>query len=307
MNQPTRPNAAGHALPTTARLADVATATAPTRRRARIGKQWRNPIGIIGAVIVLTTIVVALAASLIAPYEADNSDADRLLGPSRVNLLGTDELGRDTFSRIVYGAQASLQVSLIAVIVALLVGGTLGLVSAYYGGWVDGWTMRLVDILFAFPGLVLAIVIAGLLGPSRNNAMIAIGVAYAPAFARVIRGSVLSVMNEPYLESGRVAGAGAARLIFRHILPNIIAPTIVLTTVYLSSAVLAEAGLSFLGLGTQPPDPSWGGMLNAARSYMEISPWMAIAPGLAIMFIVLGLNFLGDGLRDILDPRLRTR
>lgn len=306
MSQPSQP-AQLNAPPTTARLADVAAATAPTRRRARLGKQWRNPIGIIGAVIVLTTIVVALAASLIAPYEADNSDADRLLSPSRANLLGTDELGRDTFSRIVYGAQASLQVSLIAVIVALLVGGALGLVSAYYGGWVDGWTMRLVDILFAFPGLVLAIVIAGLLGPSRNNAMIAIGVAYAPAFARVIRGSVLSVMNEPYLESGRVAGAGAARLIFRHILPNIIAPTIVLTTVYLSSAVLAEAGLSFLGLGTQPPDPSWGGMLNAARSYMEISPWMAIAPGLAIMFIVLGLNFLGDGLRDILDPRLRTR
>jgi len=292
---------------TSVRLADVAAVTPPARRRPRIGKQWRNPIGIIGAVIVLATIVVALAAPLIAPYEADDSRADRLLGPSRVNLLGTDELGRDTFSRIVYGAQASLQVSLIAVIVALLVGGALGLLSAYYGGWVDGWTMRLVDILFAFPGLVLAIVIAGLLGPSRNNAMIAIGVAYAPAFARVIRGSVLSVMNEPYLESGRVAGAGAARLITRHILPNIIAPTIVLTTVYLSSAVLAEAGLSFLGLGTQPPDPSWGGMLNAARSYMEIAPWMAIAPGLAIMFIVLGLNFLGDGLRDILDPRLRTR
>ncbi len=298
----------GGAAPTVMRLADAAVASpAHTRRRPRIGRQWRNPIGIIGAVIVLITIVTALAAPIIAPYEPDDSRADRLLGPSWDNLLGTDELGRDTFSRIVYGAQASLQVSLIAVLVALLVGGLIGLISAFYGGWVDGWLMRVVDILFAFPGLVLAIVIAGLLGPSRNNAMIAIGVAYAPAFARVMRGSVLSVMNEPYLESGRVAGAGTVRLIGRHILPNIIAPTIVLTTVYLSSAVLSEAGLSFLGLGTQPPDPSWGGMLNASRSYMERAPWMAISPGLAIMFIVLGLNFLGDGLRDILDPRLRAR
>jgi peptide/nickel transport system permease protein len=292
------------ALPLSDAAAPPATST---RRRPRIGRQWRNPIGIIGAVIVLITIVTALAAPIIAPYAPDDSSSDRLLGPSRDNLLGTDELGRDTFSRIVYGARASLQVSIIAVLVALLAGGFLGLISAYYGGWIDGWVMRLVDILFAFPGLVLAIVIAGLLGPSRNNAMIAIGVAYAPAFARVIRGSVLSVMNEPYLESGRVAGAGAVRLIGRHILPNITAPTIVLTTVYLSSAVLAEAGLSFLGLGTQPPDPSWGGMLNASRSYMERAPWMAISPGLAIMFIVLGLNFLGDGLRDILDPRLRSR
>jgi peptide/nickel transport system permease protein len=193
------------------------------------------------------------------------------------------------------------------VVVALLVGGLLGLISAYYGRWIDAWLMRLVDILFAFPGLVLAIVIAGLLGPSRNNAMIAIGVAYAPAFARVIRGSVLSVMSEPYVESGRVIGATAPTLIRQYLLPNILAPLIVMATVYLSSAILSEAALSFLGLGTQPPEPSWGGMLNLARTYMEITPWMAIFPGLAIMIVVLGFNFLGDGLRDILDPRLRER
>jgi ABC-type dipeptide/oligopeptide/nickel transport system permease subunit len=161
--------------------------------------------------------------------------------------------------------------------------------------------------MFAFPGLVLAIVIAGLLGPSRRNAMIAIGVIFAPAFARVVRGTVLAVMSEPYIESGRVAGSSDARLIRLHVIPNIYAPLIVMVTVYLSSAILAEAGLSFLGLGTQPPEPTWGGMLNVARTYMELEPWMAIFPGLAIMIVVLGFNFLGDGLRDVLDPRLRER
>jgi peptide/nickel transport system permease protein len=154
---------------------------------------------------------------------------------------------------------------------------------------------------------VLAIVISGLLGPSRNNAMLAIGITFSPAFARVIRGSMLSAKSEPYVEAGRVIGASDVYVVFRTILPNIIAPTIVLTSVYLSSAVLAEAGLSFLGLGAQPPQPSWGSMLNSARTFMQIQPWLAIAPGTAIMVLVLGLNFLGDGLRDILDPRLRTR
>lgn len=277
------------------------------RRRLRLSQRWRNPIGIVGAVIVALTIVVALAAPLVAPYAPDDQQFTRLLGPSASHLVGTDELGRDTFSRIVYGARVSLQVGIISVLVALAVGGALGMIAGYFGGVADTWIMRFIDILFAFPGLVLAIVIAGLLGPSRTNAMIAIGVIYAPAFARVVRGSVLSVVSELYIESGRVAGASSSRLILRHVLPNILAPLIVMTTVYLSSAILAEAGLSFLGLGTQPPDPSWGGMLSAARTYMELSPWMAIAPGLAIMVVVLGLNFLGDGLRDILDPRLRDR
>ncbi len=281
--------------------------TTAMRRRRGIAKKWRNPIGIVGAIVVLATVVMAITAPLISPYSPSDGKAKRLLGPSWKHLVGTDELGRDTFSRIVYGARVSVQVSLIAVFVALLVGGLFGLASGYFGGWLDSVIMRFVDILFAFPGLVLAIVIAGLLGPSRTNAMIAIGVIYAPAFARVIRGSVLSVMSEPYVESDRVIGATHARIIFRTILPNVVAPTIVLTSVYLSSAVLAEAGLSFLGLGAQPPEPSWGGMLNDARTYMQNSPWMAIAPGAAIMLLVLGLNFLGDGLRDILDPRLRTR
>lgn len=277
------------------------------KRRPRLANRWRNPIGLFGAGVVAFMAIVAIAAPWIAPHSPSAKIGKRLLGPARDHLLGTDELGRDTFSRVVFGARVSFQVSIIAVLVALIAGGLLGLLAGYFGGWFDSVAMRLVDILFAFPGLVLAIVIAGLLGPSRNNAMLAIGIIYSPAFARVVRGSVLSVMSEPYVESGRVIGASNARIIFRTIAPNIVAPMIVLTTVYLSSAVLAEAGLSFLGLGAQPPQPSWGGMLNSARTYMQIQPWLAVAPGAAIMLLVLGLNFLGDGLRDLLDPRLRSR
>ena len=288
----------------------AATVPAPVagRQARRFGfrREWRNPIGMVGAAIVLLTILMAVLAPLIAPYEPSRQGMGRLMAPSAEHLMGTDELGRDVFSRIIYGARVSLQVGAISVILALAVGGALGILAGFYRGWLDDWLMRLVDILFAFPGLVLAIVIAGLLGPSRTNAMIAIGIVYAPAFARVIRGSVLGVMAEPYVESSRVVGASDWRIMLRHLLPNIMAPIIVMTTVYLSTAILSEAALSFLGLGTQPPEPSWGGMLNSARRFMELAPWLAIFPGGAIMLVVLGFNFLGDGLRDILDPRIRT-
>ncbi len=277
----------------------------PARPWWTLPHRWRNPIGLVGAAVVLLTVAVALAAPLIAPYDPDAQESERLLPPSWNNLMGTDELGRDTFSRIVFGARVSLQVGIISVFIALLIGAVFGIAAGFLQGRTDAWLMRGVDIMFAFPGLVLAIVIAGLLGASRTNAMIAIGLVYAPAFARVIRGSVLSVMSEPYVEAGRVVGSTNGRLVRQYVVPNIVAPLIVMTTVYLSSAILAEAGLSFLGLGTQPPEPSWGGMLNLARTYMELSPWMAIFPGLAIMLVVLGFNFLGDGLRDILDPRLQ--
>ncbi len=279
----------------------------PTRPWWVLPERWRNPIGMVGAAIVLITILVALAAPLIAPFDPDAQDSERLLPPSLINLMGTDELGRDTFSRIVFGARVSLQVGIVSVFIALLIGAIFGIAAGFFQGRVDAWLMRGVDIMFAFPGLVLAIVIAGLLGASRTNAMIAIGVIYAPAFARVIRGSTLAIMSEPYVEAGRVIGAANPRLVRQYVLPNIVAPLIVMISVYLSSAILSEAALSFLGLGTQPPEPSWGGMLNLARTYMEISPWMAIFPGLAIMIVVLGFNFLGDGLRDVLDPRLRER
>jgi peptide/nickel transport system permease protein len=283
---------------------------APIRERHQ--RSWfrlllANPLGLVGLIIVVATVIVAVGAPAIAPYSSANQDADRLLGPSWQHIFGTDELGRDTFSRIIYGARISLVVGVVSVLIAFAVGGLLGVVAGFFGGKLDALIMRFVDILFAFPGLILAIVIAGLLGPSSRNAMIAIGVIYTPAFARVVRGSVLGVLSEPYIEAARVSGASTFLVIIRHVLPNIVAPLIVLVTVYLSSAIIAEASLSFLGLGAQPPTPSWGGMLNAARTYMEITPWMAIAPGLAIMLIVLGLNFLGDGLRDVLDPRLRER
>jgi peptide/nickel transport system permease protein len=272
----------------------------------RAWRRWRNPIGLLGALIILLTALVAVAAPVIAPYDPASQAQKRLLPPAPPYLMGTDELGRDTFSRVVFGARVSLQVGLLAVAIALTLGTTLGLLAGYYSGRIDDVLMRIVDIMFAFPGLVLAIVIAGLLGPSRNNAMLAIGIVYAPAFARVVRGSVLAVKQEVYMDAARVLGASDWRLVRRHVLPNVLAPLIVMVSVYLSQAILSEAALSFLGLGTQPPEPSWGGMLSASRTYMEISPAMAIFPGAAIMLVVLGFNFLGDGLRDVLDPRLRS-
>jgi peptide/nickel transport system permease protein len=271
----------------------------------QLSRVRRNTIGIIGAVIILATVLVALVGPLAWRTDYASQASRRLLPPTAAQPFGTDELGRDELSRIIHGAQVSLQVGMISVVIALVTGTIIGIVAGFYGRTVDAALMRVVDIMFAFPGIVLAIVIAGLLGPSRTNAMIAIGIVYTPAFARVVRGSTLSVLSLPYVEAARSLGIRDTRIILRHLLPNITAPLIVLTTVYLSTAILTEAALSFLGLGTQPPEPSWGSMLNASRSYMERAPWLAIAPGLAIMVVVLGFNFLGDGLRDVLDPQLR--
>ena len=276
---------------------------APARRPARFAK-WRNPIGITGAVIVGFNVFVAAFGRFIWTIDPDELVAIRLQPPSWAHPMGTDELGRDTLARIIHGAQVSLQVGLISVSIAFVIGVALGLLSGFFGGWLDSLLMRFVDLMFALPGLVLAIVIAGMLGPNRRNAMIAIGIVIAPAFARVVRGAVLEVMGFPFVESSRALGASHSRIMVRHVFPNIAAPLIVLVTVYLSTAILSEAALSFLGLGTQPPEASWGGMLNSARSYLDIDPWLSIFPGLAIMIVVLGFNFLGDGLRDILYPRL---
>ncbi len=275
----------------------------PSRKAGRFAK-WRNPIGIAGAVIVGFNVLVAVFGPYVWRVDPDELVATRLQPPSWAYPMGTDELGRDTLARIIHGSQVSLQVGAIAVSIALVLGLALGLLSGFYGGWLDAVLMRFVDLMFALPGLVLAIVIAGLLGPNRRNAMIAIGIVIAPAFARVVRGAVLEVMGYPFVESSRALGASHFRIMARHVMPNIAAPLIVLVTVYLSTAILSEAALSFLGLGTQPPEASWGGMLNSARSYLDIDPWLSIFPGLAIMVVVLGFNFLGDGLRDILDPRL---
>ncbi|MEX1021200.1 MAG: ABC transporter permease, partial [Litorilinea sp.] len=204
-----------------------------------------------------------------------------------------------------FGARTSLYVGLVAVSLASIVGVAVGVLAGFLGGKFDSIAMRIVDIIFAFPTLVLAIVIAGLLGPSLTNAMLAIAVVFSPSFARVARSSVLTVKNEVYIEAARVVGGSERHIILRHVLPNIMAPLIVLATLSLSLAILAEAGLSFLGLGTQPPTPAWGLMLSQGRRYMELAPGLAIFPGLAIMVTVLAFNFLGDGLRDALDPRLR--
>lgn len=275
----------------------------PARKRGRFAK-WKNPIGIAGAIIVGLNIFVALFGKYIWTLDPDELAGIRLQPPSWAHPMGTDELGRDTLARIIHGSQVSLQVGIISVGIAFVLGVALGLFAGFFGRWVDSILMRFVDLMFALPGLVLAIVIAGLLGPDRRNAMIAIGIVIAPAFARVVRGAVLEVMGFPFVESTRALGSSHTRVMFRHVLPNIAAPLIVLVTVYLSTAILSEAALSFLGLGTQPPEASWGGMLNSARSYLDLDPWLSIFPGLAIMIVVLGFNFLGDGLRDILDPRL---
>jgi peptide/nickel transport system permease protein len=276
-------------------------------RKVRLPARWRNPIGLVGAGIVLFNCLVAVLGPVVWRIDPNSTEYTRLEGPSWAHPFGTDELGRDTLARIIHGAQVSLQVGVIAVGIAFVGGTLIGLVSGYAKGVTDGFLMRIVDVLFAFPGLVLAIVIAGLLGPSRTNAMIAIGIAITPIFARVVRGAVLETTSLPYIESARSLGAGASTTIRRHVVPNILAPLIVLVTVYLATAILTEAALSFLGLGTQPPEASWGNMLSEARNYIYQSVWLSIFPGAAIMLLVLGFNFLGDGLRDILDPRLGPR
>jgi ABC-type dipeptide/oligopeptide/nickel transport system permease subunit len=291
-NQPTREQRA--ALPTSRLFVQR------VRRTIR-----QNVIGTIGALIILVVVVIALLAPILAPFDPAGLVGRRLLPPGAPHWLGTDEIGRDVFSRILFGARMSLYVGIVSVSIAALIGGLLGLLAGYFGGRLDGLLSGMIDIMLAFPGLVLAIVIAGLLGPSITNAMIAIGIIYAPVYARITRSAVAVIKSEPYVEAAHVVGGTTLHILARHILPNIMAPLIVQTSLLFSTAVLAEAALSFLGLGIQPPDPSWGAMLNQSRRFMETAPWLAIAPGFSIMFIVLGFNFLGDGLRDALDPRLR--
>jgi peptide/nickel transport system permease protein len=273
-------------------------------RKRLIPARWRNPIGLVGAGIVAFCILTALVGPQIWRLDPNDPASDRLLAPSWAHPFGTDDLGRDTLARIIHGAQVSLQVGALSITIALVVGTLIGLLAGYYGGIVDLLLMRVVDVMFAFPGLVLAIVIAGLLGANRRNAIIAIGIVIIPAFARVVRAAVLEVMGFPFIESARALGAGSIRIMLKHLLPNVVAPLIVLTTMYFSTAILSEATLSFLGLGTQPPEAAWGNMLSTARSYIDQSVWMSIFPGVAIMVVVLGFNFLGDGLRDVLDPRV---
>lgn len=265
----------------------------------------RHPLGSFGAVIIILLVIIAILAPLFSPYDPTAQIGKRLQPPDNEFLLGTDHLGRDVLSRIIYASRVSLYVGLLAVGLALVIGVPIGILAGYLGGAFDNIVMRFIDLMLAFPALVLAIVLAGLLGPSITNAMIAIGIVYAPRFARVARGSVLSVVEEVYVEAAKAIGGNSPHILWRHVLPNIMAPLIVLATLQLSTAILTEAGLSFLGLGTQPPDPSWGIMLSSGRQYMELAPGVTVFPGLAIAITVLAFNLLGDGLRDALDPRLR--
>jgi peptide/nickel transport system permease protein len=265
----------------------------------------KNPMGAIGAGGILLIVLLSLLAPLIAPFEPTAQIAKRFTEPSMTYIMGTDDVGRDVFSRLIYGARVSLWVGVVAVSISTVLGVTTGMIAGFFGGVVDNVLMRLVDILLAFPGLILAIIIASYLGPSLTNAMIAIGIVGAPHKARIARAPVLSILTEDYIMAARVMGAGSGRILLQHVLPNAMAPLIVSTSLSLSGAILADAGLSFLGLGTQPPDPSWGAMLQEGRRYMEDAWWMALYPGVGIMLAVLSFNLLGDGLRDILDPRLR--
>jgi peptide/nickel transport system permease protein len=260
-------------------------------------------------VIIGLVILAALFAPVISPYDpAKQQFADALEGPSAKHFFGADNLGRDVFARVVYGSRVSLQVGLIAVTIALVIGTALGLVAGYNGnGKLDTIIMRCMDALLAFPTLVLALAITAALGPSLRNVMIAVGVIGIPGYARLVRGQVLSVSKREYIESARVVGAGTGRILWRHVLPNVTAPIIVQASLGIAFAILAEASLSFLGLGVQPPTPSWGGMLAVGKDWLDRAAWMAIAPGSAIFITVLAFNFLGDGIRDALDPRLRQR
>jgi peptide/nickel transport system permease protein len=280
-------------------------APAGAARRGRVLRAvGRTPVAVIGGATVLAVVLVALGAPALAPHDPVAQIAKPLLPPGGEYLAGTDEFGRDELSRLIHGARVSLYVGVLAVLLALALGGTSGVVAGFRGGWVDDATMRVMDVLLSMPPLVMAIAITAVLGPSLTNVMVAIGIVYSPTFARVARGPTLAVVQRPYIEAARALGASGPVIVLRHVLPNVAAPILVQATVSLSTAILTEAALSFLGLGTQPPTASWGLMLSAARQYMLIDPWIAVLPGSAIAVTVLGFNLLGDGLRDVLDPQM---
>lgn len=266
----------------------------------------KSPLAMFGLTVVLLLVLLAIFAPYVAPYKETQMDLmNRFSGPSMKHLFGTDQFGRDILSRIIYGSRISLQVGLIAVSIALVVGGLLGAVAGYYGGKIDNLIMRAMDILLAVPNTLLAIAIAASLGPGLFNLMIAVGISAVPGYARIVRGSVLSIRGEEYVEAARSVGSSDARIILHHILPNSMAPLIVQSTLGVASAILNAAGLSFIGLGIQPPTPEWGAMLSGGREYIRDYSYMTLFPGLVIMLTIMSLNFLGDGLRDALDPKLK--
>lgn len=266
--------------------------------------RWR--LVILGGVIIGVILIAAILAPWVAPWSPYDLDYTAMLqGPSATHWLGTDELGRDTLSRVIYGARLSMQVAFIAAGVGLVCGTVIGVIAAYFGGIVDLVLMRLMELLFSFPAILLAVVLMASLGTSVINAMIAIGIVFIPGFSRLARAATEVVLREQYVEAARALGMSHARILFREIMPNIVAPLLVEAAVAFSYAILLESALSFLGLGAQPPEPTWGNMLNTGRGFMAQSAMLSIAPGMAIFLTVLGFNFIGDGLRDALDPHMK--
>jgi peptide/nickel transport system permease protein len=268
----------------------------------------RNRTALFGVILIFFFSLAALFAPLISPEDPLHMDFDALMvPPSLEHPAGTDSLGRDNFSRIIWGGRVSLQVGLLSMTIATVVGVSAGLAAGYYGRWVDTIIMRMVDAILAFPALLLAILMVAVLGPSLRNAMLAISVAFIPSFARVTRANTLSIREKEYVEGARAIGASATRIMLRTILPNALSPVIVQVSLGMSYAILIEAGLSFLGLGIQPPTPSWGYMLATGREFITLAWWLTTFPGLAIFLTVLSWNFIGDGLREALDPRQHRR
>jgi peptide/nickel transport system permease protein len=266
-------------------------------------RTFRNRLLLFGAAIVVAMVLFATFAGVVTPYDPTEMNvADALKAPSMAHPFGTDRFGRDVLSRTIHGSRIALGVAMSSITIAFVIGTLLGLVGGYVGGWPDLVIGRMMDILFSFPTLILAIAIAAMLGPGLDNAALAIAVVYAPLFSRVARGPVIVERAKEYVFAALGLGAGSFRVVFRHILPNVLAPLIVQVSVSLAYAILTEAALSYVGLGTQPPAPSWGTMLNEGRTYLETAPWMSIFPGVAIMLAVFGFNLLGDGLRAVLDP-----
>jgi peptide/nickel transport system permease protein len=272
------------------------------RRRGHLRPSWRQPLAVVGAVIALGWVVVAIFAPFIAPHDPLAQIYPPAQSPSSAHLFGTDELGRDVLSRVIHGSRVSVPIALLLVSLAALVGGLIGGIAGYFRGLVDGASMRLVDLVFAFPPIILAMVVAAVLGRGLTNAALAIVIVAWPSYARVVRGLVLSVGDSEYVESARLLGSSARRTLFRDVVPNVAGPVFVLATLDLANAILLLAGLSFLGLGAQPPDAEWGSMVAEGAQYFQWW-WIGTFPGLAIFTAVLAFNFLGDSLRDLFDPR----
>ncbi|WP_080848301.1 nickel transporter permease [Cytobacillus gottheilii] len=269
-------------------------------------KLAKNKAALAGAIVVLIFAILAVLAPLISPYDPTAMDmSKRLAPPSADHWFGNDDKGRDILSRILYGSRISLTVGILSTMLGAVVGVILGIVSGYYGKWVDSLIMRICDVLLAFPGILLALAIVSILGPSTTNVIIAVAFFAVPTFARIVRGSTLSVKKLEYVDAIRAMGASDFRIIFKHILPNITSPIIVQSTLYIASAIITASALSFLGLGTQPPTPEWGTMLAQGRSFMAQAPHISLFPGLIILVVVVGFNLFGDGLRDALDPKTK--